>query len=171
MSDEHNHKLVGEDAFRIGHAGANRPIPRVGNASFNFTNTILHLQGAKVSFGGLPLEESNKYVKDFVGQLHVLGSYWPGRNLHVDSWRGSFLQVCVSSLGMRLVTSKRSLDAVKKFMANNIVEGSLINHTYEEVSTLLDQMNMPSHAREADVVGSASIQTSSTKERLKEEAK
>lgn len=56
-------------------------------------------------------------------------------------------------------------------MANNIVEGSLINHTYEEVSTLLDQMNMPSHAREADVVGSASIQTSSTKERLKEEAK
>ncbi|KAH0702148.1 hypothetical protein KY285_016426 [Solanum tuberosum] len=143
MSDEHNHRLVGEDAFRIGHARANRPLPRVGNASFNFTNTILHLQGAKVSFGGLPLEESNKYVKDFVGLSdEVLPEMF-----------------------------YRSLDAVKKFMANNIVEGSLINHTYEEVSTLLDQMNMPSHAREADVVGSASIQKSSTKERLKEEAK
>lgn len=60
---------------------------------------------------------------------------------------------------MFLKSLYRLLDAVNKPVANNVAEGLLMDHTYEEASDMLDKMtktNRAWHTREAEVVSNTS---------------
>jgi len=68
----------------------------------------------------------------------------------------------------------RSLDVDNKSMANNIVKGALIDHTYEEGDVLLNmwtETNRACHTSPIDMVSSTSTRKLSNEKMLKEEAK
>ncbi|XP_059295631.1 uncharacterized protein LOC132048969 [Lycium ferocissimum] len=50
-----------------GYAAAIRPPPVQGNASFHVNNTMLHLLNTKGLFRGLPIDDFNRNLKNFLG--------------------------------------------------------------------------------------------------------
>lgn len=50
----------------MGDVGAIIPPTLVGNTTFNIIIMMLHLMDMKNLFGGLPLKDLNKHLKDFV---------------------------------------------------------------------------------------------------------
>ncbi|XP_060190996.1 uncharacterized protein LOC132620349 [Lycium barbarum] len=58
---------VGEEAAGAGYAAAIQPPPLIGNSSFLITNTMLHLLNTKGLFGGLPKEDPNRHLRNFLG--------------------------------------------------------------------------------------------------------
>lgn len=57
--------------------------------------------------------------------------------------------------------------AINKSISNNVAEGSLMDHYYDDANTMLDhmkKMNKAWHTRDAEVVASASTRNLSEKE-------
>ncbi|XP_060190490.1 uncharacterized protein LOC132619674 [Lycium barbarum] len=64
MGDKHSDdEMMGE----TGNAAAIYPPPIQGNASFHVNNAKLHLLNTKGLFGGLPTDDPNRHIKNFLG--------------------------------------------------------------------------------------------------------